>query len=112
MGVGRKSGKKDDEDAKKKCKESPAIFVQGTAQDEWEDNVCWSGVGYKGHTDDVTVLNLDKGCHSLGVAAHEIGHAIGMLHEQSRPDRDNYVKILWSNIEDEDDTRRRRRSSL
>lgn len=43
-------------------------------------------------------VSLAQGCWYKGTVIHEVLHSLGFWHEQSRPDRDNYVRILSQNI--------------
>jgi hypothetical protein len=54
----------------------------------------------KGEEANVNFINLSPGCRHRGVVAHEIAHALGLFHEQTRADRDEYVEIIWKNIKD------------
>ena len=46
----------------------------------------------------VQLVSLGAGCVQHGVVLHELLHTLGLWHEQSRLDRDQYVRILWENI--------------
>ena len=71
----------------KSCQESPAVIISS------HDTGCWSYVGQL-RSRSAQELNLQSpGCDSVGTALHEMGHALGMAHEQARPDRDKYVEI-------------------
>jgi len=75
------------------CGKWPAIFVQSHPK-----RGCYSYVGMVPQLKAAQLQLQDPGCLSVGTAVHELGHALGMAHEQSRPDRDKYVRIDHSNI--------------
>ncbi|MEZ4883414.1 MAG: M12 family metallopeptidase [Chitinophagales bacterium] len=54
---------------------------------------CASWVGKQGGRQEIVI----GGC-SIGSIQHEILHASGLFHEQSRQDRDSYITINWNNI--------------
>lgn len=62
---------------------------------------CYSMVGRQGGRQE---LNLQlytpgDGCFREGTIIHEFIHALGFYHMQSAYDRDNYVQIVWENIQ-------------
>lgn len=59
-------------------------------------NGCFSSLGKVGGRQ---VLSLSKqGCLYHGIIQHEINHALGFQHEQTRSDRDRHVRINWEYI--------------
>lgn len=57
---------------------------------------CWSHVGRQGG---VQELSIGHGCLYQRTIIHEFVHALGYFHEQSRPDRDQYVEVITANID-------------
>jgi len=59
------------------------------------DRGCWSPIGMRTSNHQVSIAS---GCEHKGIVIHETMHSLGFWHEQSRPDRDNYVVVHWQNI--------------
>lgn len=85
---------------------TPVEFIELTSKNiaEYKDYIafipaegttCSSFVGRKGGQQEI---NLAPRCTTMNTV-HEISHALGLWHEQSRSDRDDYIQIVWENIE-------------
>ncbi len=58
---------------------------------------CYANVGFRFG---VTNVSLSPGCGEKEIF-HEFFHVLGFFHEQNRPDRDDFIEVLWENIDEE-----------
>jgi hypothetical protein len=59
---------------------------------------CSANVGYM--TQQQSTMTLQQnGCFYDGTIQHELMHVLGFYHEQSRPDRDDFLQINLENVE-------------
>ncbi|GBN44562.1 Zinc metalloproteinase nas-36 [Araneus ventricosus] len=59
---------------------------------------CWSMIGRINSIFAGQDVSIGDRCNRTNIIVHEIGHAIGLYHEQSRNDRDGYIHINWHNM--------------
>ena len=75
-------------------------FVERTTEIDWVDIIngsgCWSFLGRIGGRQEVSMIR--PGCFWGGTFAHEMMHVIGFDHMHNDVDRDEYVEIMWDNI--------------
>lgn len=77
---------------------TPIRLVPRTSEDDYVNFIDESGcASYIGRIGGAQPIYSSANC-SAGNFIHEIGHALGLYHEHTRPDRDTYVEVNWSNI--------------
>ena len=72
---------------------------------DFKEPGCFARIGFYGPDWGLHEVNLEEGpvpltatCLIKGVVVHELLHVLGFVHEQTRPDRDEYMTIRWEKM--------------
>ncbi|XP_066438562.1 hatching enzyme 1.2-like [Eleutherodactylus coqui] len=78
-------------------------FIERTTEKDYinihSGSGCWSSIGKVGGNQPLSLMN--GGCIMKGIVQHEIEHALGFYHEQSRSDREDHVDVNWQYINED-----------
>lgn len=81
-------------------------FIERTTEVDYvrvtvTDSGCYSYVGRIGGAQQLNLQSYEPGtgCFRKGTIIHEFMHALGFYHMQSATERDEYVRIVWENIQ-------------
>ncbi|CAI5665732.1 high choriolytic enzyme 1 isoform X2 [Oreochromis niloticus] len=75
-------------------------FIRRTTERDYLNiqslNGCYSYIGRRYYAQELSLQQ--SGCVYHDTVQHEVLHALGFNHEQTRSDRDQYIRVLWENI--------------
>lgn len=60
---------------------------------------CYSDIGCWQYGPTTMNLDVNHCLDEIGHTIHEMMHALGVYHEHMRPDRNNYITVIWENIQ-------------
>uniref|UniRef100_A0A0K0F1K8 Zinc metalloproteinase n=1 Tax=Strongyloides venezuelensis TaxID=75913 RepID=A0A0K0F1K8_STRVS len=75
-----------------KSQDKPGLFY-------FNDGDCYSSIG-RLYDHKLQEISIAENCDTIGTIIHETMHALGSHHEQSRADRNDYLTVLMSNVEE------------
>ena len=66
-----------------------------------DESGCWSNIGKIKLSEETSFqhkLSLDSYCLNQTIIIHELLHALGIIHEHQRPDRDSWIELNMQNM--------------
>ena len=85
------------DDSKSKLYPKNYILFENGLSNGAYDKSCRSHIGFVNRPV-YQHINLGLLCHTRAIIQHEVMHSLGFKHEHERPDRDEYVTVLFENI--------------